>query len=162
MKFGFSSGVSFHRDLNLMVWQPRGVLDEPQVEEIISWLEQAEDEAQHPFDRFTDLSVLNAVELSIDYVYRVSLYRRLVYGERTPIKSAFYVVDSATAHLALTHAAVTVGSPLQVKVFQHKSAAAKWLGVAKTDLELERPISRPKMTKDKLPPSRRAEPPPAD
>ena len=143
-----------------MVWRPRGILDEPHVEELISWLEQAEDEAEHPFNRFTDLSALNAFELSFDYIYRVSLYRRLVYGERMPVKSAFYVNDGATAHAALTHAAVTVGSPLQVKVFRQKGAAAKWLGVADTDLELERESARPtKLTEDRRPPSRRAVPP---
>jgi len=138
MKFGFWSGVSFHRDLNLLVWQPRGVLDEPHVEELLSLLEQAEDEAERPFNRYTDLSMLDAVELTFDYVFRVSLYRRTVFGEHPIVKSAFYVVDRATAQVALTHAVVTVDSPLRVKVFLHKSAAAKWLGVSDIDLELDR------------------------
>jgi hypothetical protein len=138
MKFGIWSGVSFHPDLNLLVWQPRGILDEPHVEKLIGLLEQAEDEAERPFNRYTDLSTLDAVELTFDYVFRVSLYRRVVYGERSIIKSAFYVVDRATAQLALTHATVTVGSPLQVKVFLRKGAAAKWLSVSDTDLELDR------------------------
>ena len=138
MKFGFWSGVSFHPDLNLLVWQPRGVLDEPHVEELLSLLEQAEDEAERPFNRYTDLSTLDAVELTFDYVFRVSLYRRTAYGEHPIVKSAFYVVDRATAEVALTHAVVTVDSPLRVKVFLHKSAAAKWLGVSDTDLELDR------------------------
>lgn len=138
MKFGFWSGVSFHPDLNLLVWQPRGVLDEPHVEELLSLLEQAEDKAERPFNRYTDLSTLDAVEVTFDYVFRVSLYRRTVYGEHPIVQSAFYVVDRATAQVALTHAAVTVDSPLRVKVFLHKSAAAKWLGVSATDLELDR------------------------
>jgi hypothetical protein len=68
----------------------------------------------------------------------VSLYRRAIYGERPIVKSAFYVVDRATAQLAITHALVTVDSPLQVRVFLHKSAAARWLGVSIADLELDR------------------------
>ena len=100
-------------------------------------LEQTEDEAERPFNRYTDLTRLDAVELTLKYVL-VSLYRRLVYGERSIVKSALYVVDRATARLALAHATVTVDSPLQVKVFLHKSTAAKWLGVSDTDLELDR------------------------
>jgi hypothetical protein len=138
MKLGFWSGVSFHPDLNLLVWQPRGNLDEPHVYQLIGMLEQAEDEAERPFNRYTDLSTLETVELTFDYVFRVSLYRRAIYGERPIVKSAFYVVDRATAELALTHAVVTVDSPLRVKVFLHKSAAAKWLGVSDADLELHR------------------------
>ena len=138
MKLGFWSGVSFHPDLNLLVWQPRGILDEPHVEQLIRMLEQAEDEAERPFNRYTDLSTLEAVELTFDYVFRVSLYRRAVYAERPIVKSAFYVVDRATAELAITHAVVTVDSPLRVKVFLHKSVAAKWLDVSDADLELDR------------------------
>ena len=59
-------------------------------------------------------------------------------GHSDIVKSAVYVVDRITARLALTHATVTLGSPLQVQVFLRKSAAAKWLGVSKTDLELDR------------------------
>ena len=78
MKFGFWSGVSFHSDLNLLVWQPRGILDEAHVEQLISLLEEAEDEAERPFNRYTDLTTVGDVELSFDYVFRVSLYRRVV------------------------------------------------------------------------------------
>ena len=91
-----------------------------------------------PFNRYTDLSVLVAVALNFKCVLEVSLYRRVVYGERSIVKSAFYVADRATERLALTHAVVTAGSPLQVKVFRRKSVAAKWLGVSDADLELDR------------------------
>src|SRR4029450_3246553 len=138
MKLGFWSGVSFHPDLNLLVWQPRGILDEPHVEQLIRLLDQAENEAERPFNRYTDLSTLEAIELTFDYVFRVSLYRRAVYRERPIVKSAFYVVDRATAELAITHAVVTLDSPLQGKLFLHKSAAARWLVVSDADLELDR------------------------
>ena len=121
-----------------MVWQPRGILDEPHIEQLISLLEHTEDEAERPFNRYTDLSRLDAVELTFAYVLQVSLYRRLVYGERSIVKSAFYAVNRATAQLALTHATITSDSPLQVKVFLRKTNAAKWLGVSDTDLELDR------------------------
>ena len=121
-----------------MVWQPRGILDESHVEQLISLLEHTEDEAERPFNRYTDLSKLEAVELTFEYVLEVSLYRRLVYGTRSIVKSAFYAVDRSTAQLALTHATVSADSSLKVKVFQRKSSAAKWLGVSDTDLELDR------------------------
>jgi hypothetical protein len=70
MKFAFWSGVSFRPDLNLMVWQPRGILDELHVEQLIRLLEQAEDQAERPFNRYTDLSALDAVELTFKYVLR--------------------------------------------------------------------------------------------
>ena len=138
MKLGFWSSVSFHPEIHLWVWQPRGTLDEAHVEQLISMIEQAEDEAEQPFNRYTDLSKLDAIDVTFDYVFRVSLYRRVSYGERAPVKSAFYVTDRETARLALTHAVVTKGSPLKVKIFTMPEAAAKWLGVSVADLELAR------------------------
>src|SRR4029079_1117927 len=137
MKPGVLAGVAFRRDLQLFIWQPRGILDEPHVENLISMLEQAEDDAEEPFDRFTDLSKLDAVEVTFDYVFKVSLYRRLVYADRSPVRSAMYVVDRDTAELALTHAKVTAESPLQVAVFLRKSDAAHWLDVSIDDLEVD-------------------------
>ena len=137
MNIGFLAGVSFRRDLNLFIWQPRGILDEPHVEKILAALEKAEDEAEQPFDRYTDLSRLDAVELSFDYVFRVSLYRRALYLNRSPVKSAFYVVNRSTAEVALTHAAVTAESSLQVMVYLRKSDAARWLGVSVSDLKVD-------------------------
>ena len=138
MKLDFWANVSFHRDLNLWVWQPRGILDEPHVDRLIELLEQMEEDVDEPFDRYTDLSKLDVVGVSFDYVFRVSLYRRIIYGDQPPVKSAFYVTDRATAEIALTHAVVAEDSPLMVKVFLDKSAAADWLGVSEYDLELDR------------------------
>ena len=138
MKIGFLAGVSFHRDLNLFVWQPRGVLDEPHVEQLLVTLERVEDEAERPFDRFTDLSQVDLVDLNLDYVFRVSLYRRILYVNRTPVKSAMYVVDRATAEVAVMHAKGTAETPLQVRVYLQKTHAARWLGVSVRDLEVDR------------------------
>jgi hypothetical protein len=134
----------------LMVWQPRGILDESHVEQLISLLEHTEDEAERPFNRYTDLSRLDAVELTFKYVLEVSLYRRLVYGARSIVKSAFYAVDRATAQLALTHATVSADSSLKVKVFLRKSSAAKWLGSASSRALRAASSSRPFVTMARL------------
>ena len=138
MQIAALAGISFRRDLNLMLWQPRGILDEPHVERILATLEETEDKADQPFDRLTDLSKIDAVELSFDYVFRVSLYRRALYMNRTPVKSAIFVLNREAAQLALTHAKYTAGSPLRVRVFINKSAAARWLGVSADDVEIDR------------------------
>ena len=138
MKLDFGATVSFHRDVNLWVWQPRGILDEPHVERLIDFIDQLEEESDEPFDRYTDLSKLDAVALSFDYVFRVSLYRRVIYRGLPGAKSAFYVTDRPTAEIALTHAVITEDSPLSVKVFLDKASAAEWLDVGMWQLELDR------------------------
>ena len=136
MELPLPRGVSFRADLRLLIWQPRGVLDEAQVEALLAALEHAEDEAETPFNRYTDLSRIDLVDLRFEYIFRVSLYRRLLYANRTRVKSAFFVTNKTTASIAATHAAVTKNSPLDVKVFSKKKEAAGWLDVSLEDLEV--------------------------
>jgi hypothetical protein len=130
------AGVLFHHDLQLLVYRPRGVLNEKIVNGIVAYLDQAEDKADKPFNRFTDLSKLKAIELDMEYVCRVSLHRRQRYLNYPPVKSAFYVTAEKAAAIATAHAVITDQSPLQVAVFTEVAAAAKWLGVSTADLRI--------------------------
>lgn len=135
MKRKLPPNVIFHHDLHLMAYRPRGILDEEEVNRIVGWLEAEEDRAEHPFDRFTDTSRLDAVNLEFDFVFRISLHRRLVYAHRPAVKSAFYVTSPATERIVRIHALLTEHSPLQVKIFKSLAPAAKWLGVSVETLE---------------------------
>ena len=134
MKMKLPPNVLFHHDLHLMVWRPRGILNAKEVNRIVDFLEQEEDRAAQPFNRFTDNSKLDAVDLDFDFVFKVSLHRRLVYAQRPPVKSAFYVNSPAVARIVRVHAILTDRSPLQVKMFKDFESAAKWLGVSEETL----------------------------
>ena len=121
--------VQFHEDLRLVVWKPRGILDQSVVNEIVAFIDAAEAKASKPFNRFADLSALDAVDLNFKFVFDIALHRRLSYAQHSPVKSAFYVTSPATAHYAKLHAMLTDYSPLDVALFTERAAAAKWLGV---------------------------------
>ena len=129
--------VLFHQDVRLMVYRPRGILDEKTIGKIIAMLEEIEDEAKHPFNRYTDFSKLEAVDLSFEFVFRVSLHRRLAYVEHPPVKSAFYVTSPATEQIVRTHGLITERSPLDVQLFRTEAAAGEWLGVSVEDLQID-------------------------
>src|SRR5437660_1258645 len=75
-------------DARLFIWRPRGVLNEGLVNNIVVFVREQEESFGRPFNRFTDLSALDAVDLNFDYVFRIALYRRLSYaGDK--VKSAF-------------------------------------------------------------------------
>jgi hypothetical protein len=128
--------VQFHEDIHLLVWKPLGVVDEAVVNKILSFLARKESTSGTPFNRFTDTSAQEAVELSFKYVFHVALYRRLTYAGHPPAKSAFYVTKPELAHLVRLHAILTDHSPLQVEMFEEREAAAKWLGVTVESLEM--------------------------
>ncbi len=84
---------------------------------------------QEPFDHFSDTLEQDEVELNFKYVIHVSLYRRLTYAGRPPIKSAILATDSAIIHYARLHARLTQGSSINVRIFDDREKAAQWLGV---------------------------------
>src|SRR5438046_7842200 len=124
-----SADVEYIEEARLFVWRPRGSLDEAAVNKVLVDLIRRETMAAQPFNRFSDLSGLESFHLTFKYVFHVALYRRLSYAGREPIKSAFYVTHPEAAHLVRIHALLTDFSPIDVKMFEERDAAAKWLGV---------------------------------
>ena len=127
-------GVIFHEDIDLLVWRPVGIVTESVVNTILAYLHRQETAHSRPFDRFTDTSAQEAMELNPEYVFQVALYRRMIFVGRPPAKSAFYVVNPQIAELLRIHANVTNHSPLQVAIFEQYEAAATWLGAPLTRL----------------------------
>ena len=121
--------VLFRKEVSLILWKPRGVLDQSRVNAIIAFIEAVEKRNSKPLNRFNDLSALDAVDLNFDFVFRVALGRRLSAAPKPAVKSAFYVTSEVTTHYAKLHAVLTDYSPLDVALFTDRVAAAKWLGV---------------------------------
>src|SRR5215470_224186 len=121
--------VEFHDDIRLLIYRPRGVLNEQSVNKIVGIIGKLEAKLQEPFNRFFDTLGHDDVELNFRYVIHISLHRRLSYAGRPPIKSAILATDSTIVHYAKLHAVLTQGSPINVRIFKDREEAAKWLGV---------------------------------
>ena len=61
--------IQFHKDLHLVVWRPRGILDETAVNKVLVDLLRREAMAAKPFNRFSDLSVVESFHLTFKYVF---------------------------------------------------------------------------------------------
>src|SRR4051812_264100 len=133
-------GILFHPGPRLLVYRPRGILTENRLNAIITYLEKQEDEGESPFNRFTDLSKLDALKLDVNAIIRISLYRRLSYGNYAPVKSAFYVTTEAAAELVKVHVLLTNHSPIKARMYDNVEAAAKWLDVSPGLLEADTPL----------------------
>src|SRR4030095_3406043 len=121
--------VEFHDDIRLLVYRPRGVIDEAAVKRIVSVLEDLEAKVEKPVHRVFDTRPADEVELNFKYVIQVSLCRRLSYAGHPPVKSAILALDSTMIHYARLHALLTQGSPIKVRVFGEREEAADWLNV---------------------------------
>ena len=125
----FPPDVEFHEDIRLLIYRPRGVIDEAAVKRIVSVLEDLEEKSQRPFNRFSDTLGAEEVELNFKYVIQVSLCRRLSYAGHPPVKSAILATDATMIHYARLHALLTQGSPIHVRIFKDRKEAADWLAV---------------------------------
>jgi hypothetical protein len=121
--------IEFHQDIRLLIYRPRGLIDEAVINRVIGAIEDLEAATQEPFNRFSDTSETHEVELNFRYVIHVSLHRRLSHKGRPPVKSAILATDSTVVHYARLLALLTQGSSIQVRVFQDRKEAAQWLGV---------------------------------
>src|SRR5207253_10991550 len=90
--------VEFHEDIRLLIYRPRGVLNEQSVEKIVGIIGELESKLQEPFNRFFDTFRPDEVELNFKYVIQISLYRLLSYADRPPVKSAILATDCTNRH----------------------------------------------------------------
>jgi hypothetical protein len=129
--------IQFHEDIRLLVYRPRGVSSEATVNKIIGIIGELEAKLKEPFNRFADTTGHDEVELNFRYVFHISLYRRLSYANRPPVKSAILATDSTLIHYGKLHALLTQGSPIKVRIFQDRQDAAQWLDVPIARLTIE-------------------------
>jgi hypothetical protein len=128
-KMNLPADVQFYEDVRLLVWRPRGLIDDAAINKILSALEDLEGKLQEPFNRFSDTGAADEIELNFKYVIQFSLHQRLSYTGRPRVKSAILATDSTMIHYAKLHALLTQGSPINVRVFKDSKEAAQWLGV---------------------------------
>ena len=121
--------IEFHEDISLLIYRPKGLINEAEINRVIGIIEGIEAASQQPFNRFSDTSETHEVELNFQYVIQASLHRRLAHAGRVPVKSAILATDNTIVHYARLLILLTQGSSIKVQVFQDCEQAAQWLGV---------------------------------
>ena len=124
-----SHDVEFHEDIRLFIHRPHGLLNETVVNRLIAVLGDLEATEKEPFNRFADTLAADAVDLNFRYIIHVSLYRRQTYLGRPPIKSALLAKDSTILHYCKLHRLMTLGSPINFRIFEKRKDVAEWLGL---------------------------------
>ena len=124
-----SPDIEFQEDVRLFIYRPRGLLDEVSVARAVNILGDLEKKLREPFNRFSDTSEIDRIDLNYRYVIHVSLYRVLSYAKRPPVKSAILAPDSTVGHYFQLHAIIMKDSPISVRIFEDREQAAEWLGV---------------------------------
>src|SRR5207247_9316803 len=112
MKLPLPPDVEFHEDICLLIHRPRGLLNRAAINKIVSLIGELEFTLKKPFNRFLDTVAADVVDLNLEYIRCVSLYRRRFYGNRPAVKTAILATDSTVADYGGLDASLTEVSPI--------------------------------------------------
>jgi hypothetical protein len=129
--------LRYYAAYRLAAWQPRGVLNDLLLDEIVAWVLGTEKVATVPFNRFVDLTQLTMIKVTINHIFTVAGDRRTKYAGPAPVKSAFFSDKLAGFGVARMYEALMEGSLVRARAFRKRAAAAAWLGVPVEVLELK-------------------------
>jgi len=121
---------------NLVAWQPQGVLDDRVLDEIGDWLSTI-DEASLPSKRFVDFSRLTQVAVRTSHVFEFARNRAEQFAGVTQVKSALFGEDWVGFGIACMYEGLMKETPIDVRAFRDRAAAAVWLSVPEEILRLE-------------------------
>jgi hypothetical protein len=122
--------------LDLMAWQPQGILDDVLLEEIGEWLCTV-DQTAAPVKRFVDLSRLESIAVRTKHVFEFARKRREQFAGIMPVRSAVFSEDWVGFGIALLYENLMSGSPVQARAFHDRAKAALWLELPDAILKLE-------------------------
>ena len=122
--------------LDLMAWQPQGVLDDVLLEQIGEWICTI-DQTAAPVKRFVDLSRLASIAVRTKHVFELTRKRIEQFAGIMPVRSAVFSEDWVGFGIALLYENLMSGSPVEARAFRDRAKAAVWLEVPWEILKLE-------------------------
>ena len=117
----------YYPKFRLMTWHPIGIFDgalADKVREFIEWEEHVQDV---PFDRYTDLSGITKVRISLQRLSEAACRRRRV---SQPVNSAIFADKKYSYLIAQIYESLMEEAvAITVRAFRERELAAQWLGV---------------------------------
>jgi hypothetical protein len=116
----------------LLAWFPRGILNEAFADQVFAFIEMEERIQHAPFDRYADLSGLTGIRTRVEHIFESARRRRKA---SQPVKSALFGDQPNIFSIAQMYEHLMDGAMIEVRVFDSRDAAARWLEVPETALE---------------------------
>lgn len=117
----------YYPKFRLMTWHPIGIFDgalADKVREFIEWEEHMQDA---PFNRYTDLSGVTEVQISLQRLLEVACRRRRALQ---PVNSAIFADKKYSFLIAQIYESLMEEAvAITVRAFRERESAAQWLDV---------------------------------
>ena len=117
----------YYPKFRLMTWHPIGIFDKALADNIMEFIEWEEYVQDAPFDRYTDLSGVTQVQISLQRLLEVGRQRRRVLQ---PVNSAIFADKKHSFLIAQIYESLMEEAVMiTVRAFRERELAAQWLGV---------------------------------
>lgn len=119
----------------LLVGRPRGVLDVVLATELIDMIAAKEASQAGDFNRYCDLSCVEAIRLTMADIEELAQRRRNYPRPRKPVKAALLVTSPLAYGIVHMYKVLLKGFPLTIKTFTSIRRAAEWLGIEVKEID---------------------------
>jgi hypothetical protein len=120
-------GALYYPKFHLMTWHPTGIFDAALADKIREFIEWEEHVQDVPFDRYTDLSGVTKVRISLQRLSEAACRRRRV---SQPVNSAIFADKKHSFVIAQIYESLMEEAvAITVRAFRERGLAAQWLGV---------------------------------
>lgn len=120
-------GALYYPKFHLMTWHPMGIFDAALADKLREFIEWEEHVQDVPFDRYTDLSGITKVQISLQRLSEVACRRRRV---SQSVNSAIFADEKYSYLIAQIYESLMGEAvAITVRAFRERELAAQWLGV---------------------------------
>ena len=117
----------YYPKFHLMTWHPMGIFDAALADKLREFIEWEEHVQNVPFDRYTDLSGITKVQISLQRLVEAARLRRRVLQ---PVNSAIFADKKYSYLIAQIYESLMEEAVMiTVRAFRERESAAQWLGV---------------------------------
>jgi hypothetical protein len=117
-----------------MTWHPIGIFDAALADKVRQFIEWEEHVQDAKFDRYTDLSGVTQVRISLQRLSEIARRRRRILQR---VSSAIFSDKKSSFIIAQTYESLMEEAvAITVRAFRDRNLAAQWLGVPATILYL--------------------------
>ena len=117
----------YYPKFRLMTWHPIGIFDGALADKVREFVEREEHMQDAPFNRYTDLSGVTEVQISLERLLEVACGRRRALQ---PVNSAIFADKKFSFLIAQIYESLMEEAVMiTVRAFRERELAAQWLGV---------------------------------
>ena len=127
----------YFKDENLVIWQPKNILDSNKIKNFISFLDESSVSRDPHFCRFVDLTKISGLSVNYEHLLPIAQTRQKYYVSKftKKVRMGFYVNNPLTFGMARMYQSLNDDELMETLISESLNEIAEFLNCEKSDLE---------------------------